>query len=286
MADADGPRFAVLGRPVAHSLSPVLHTAAFAAVDDPRWRRADYRAIECDDRQLPDLVAGLDRRWLGLSVTMPGKSAAAAVAAERSHDVQRLGVANTLLRNGSGGWRAENTDVDGVIGALRAHGVAAPTQVLLLGGGGTAKAVVAALARLGTRRLVVAGRRPESRAEVVRQATDAGLRVTESDFDAAAVRTALGSGVELAVSTVPAGAADPLADTLAAVPALLDAIYHPWPTRLAAAGAPGRVTVTGLDLLLHQAFRQFELFTSLPAPAAAMRRALLDATGLPLPLPI
>lgn len=283
---ADRPELAVLGQPVAHSLSPALHTAAFAAAQDPYWRRARYRAIECDERQLPGLVAGLDRHWRGLSVTMPGKPAAAAVAERRSATVEQLGVANTLVRTESGGWLADNTDVDGVLGALRAHGITAPAEVLLLGGGGTAKAVVAALARLGTRRLVVAGRRPESRAEVVRQASSAGITVAESDFTAAAVRAAGGADVELAVSTVPAGAADPLAGPLASVPALLDAIYHPWPTRLAAAGAAGRVTVTGLDMLLHQAFRQFELFTSLPAPRAAMRRALLDATGLPLPLPV
>ena len=81
------------------------------------------------------------------------------------------------------------------------------------------------------------------------------------------------------MSTVPAGAADALADRLRAVPILFDVIYHPWPTPLAAAGVPGRVTVTGLDMLLHQAFRQFELITGVPAPVQAMRLGLLAGSG-------
>ena len=92
--------------------------------------------------------------------------------------------------------------------------------------------------------------------------------------------------VDIAVATAPAGTLDALAAPLAAVPVLFDAIYHPWPTALAAAGAPGRITVTGLDMLLHQAFRQFALMTGHPAPTAAMRDALRAASGADLPLPV
>ncbi len=88
------------------------------------------------------------------------------------------------------------------------------------------------------------------------------------------------------VSTVPAGAADGFAAALSSVPALFDVVYHPWPTPLAAAGGPGRITVTGLDLLLHQAFRQFEMFTGLAAPVGAMRSGLRAAAGTDLPLPV
>lgn len=280
-------RAAVLGSPIGHSLSPALHRAGFVAAGLAGWT---FDAIDCDAARLPGLVGSLGAEWAGLAVTMPGKEAAAAFAAVRSERVEALGVANTLLRrrddDGADTWWAENTDVDGIIGSLTAAGVTADGPVLLIGGGGTARAAVAGLAELGVRGpLVLAGRRPESTAVVARLAAGLGLetrRVGMSETEIAAVA----GDVTLALSTVPAGAADHLAGTLAGVPALFDAIYHPWPTPLAAAGRGDRVTVTGLDMLLHQALRQFELITGAAAPGAAMRQALIDATGTDLALPL
>ena len=274
-------RAAVLGSPVAHSLSPALHRAGYVAAGLTHWR---YDRIECDAQQLPAVVAGAGPEWAGFSVTMPGKAAAADVADQRSARVVALGVANTLVRRPDG-WFAENTDVDGVVGALRAAGLTATRSALVLGGGGTAAAVLAALIELGATELVVAGRRPQSTAAVRELGDRLGAAVTAIGWTrpeiADAARTA-----DLVVSTVPAGAADPLVDLLAEVPALFDVVYHPWPTPLAAAGAPGRTTVTGLDLLLHQAFRQFELFTGRSAPTAAMRSGLRAAAATDLPLPV
>lgn len=268
---AGSRRCAVLGSPIAHSLSPVLHNAGYAALGLD-WR---YSAIECDAAALPDLVRGLGQEWAGLSVTMPGKAAAAAVADRRSPRVQALAAANTLVRRGSG-WYAENTDVDGVIGALRAPGIQRPGRVLLLGTGGTALSVLAALAELGVGDVLISGRRAAGRSRALQVAADLRLPAADCEFDVD-VLAVLAVGIDLVVSTVPAGAADQLAAVLAGVPALLDVVYHPWPTPLAAAGAADRVTVTGLDMLLHQALRQFELFTGRPAPAAAMRSALRSA---------
>ena len=273
-------RAAVLGSPVAHSLSPALHLAGFAAAGLTGWT---YERIECDGERLPGLVAAAGPEWVGYSVTMPGKAAAAAVADARSPRVTELGVANTLYR-GPSGWHAENTDVDGVTGALRAVGLA-PQRVLLLGGGGTARSVVAGLAEMGVRELILAGRRPESTAGCVDLAGRLGVPVTVCGLDQDSVMAAA-AGTDLVVSTVPAGAADHLAGAVATVPALFDVVYHPWPTPLAAASPSGRVTVTGLDMLLHQAFRQFEVFTGRPAPRAEMRAGLLVASGAGLPLPI
>ena len=273
-------RAAVLGSPVSHSLSPALHRAGFAAAGLTSWR---YDKIECDAAALPALVASSGSEWAGFSVTMPGKAAAAQVADHRSDRVQRLGVANTLWR-GPDGWHAENTDVDGVIGALAAAGVA-PARLLLLGGGGTARSVVAAAAELGVQQLVLSGRRAESTTECADLARELGLSLQVVPMTVTDLRP-VGDQVDLVVSTVPAGAADHLAQVLADVPAVFDAVYHPWPTPLVAAGSPGRITVTGLDMLLHQAFRQFELFTGQPAPAAAMRAGLLAASPAALPLPI
>lgn len=273
-------RAAILGSPVAHSLSPALHRAGFLAAGLAHWT---YDRIECDEWQLPRLVAGSGPEWVGFSVTMPGKAAAAAAADVRSSRVDELGVANTLWR-GPGGWHAENTDVDGVAGALRSAGVS-PHRVLLLGGGGTARSVIASVAELGGTSVVVAGRRPQSTADCVDLAGRLGLAVSLSDLSVLGIASHL-AAVDLVVSTLPAGAADHLAETLSHVPALFDATYHPWPSPLAAASKPGRITVTGLDMLLHQAFRQFELFTGTSAPRAAMRAGLLAASGAQLPLPI
>ncbi len=276
----DARRAGVLGSPVAHSLSPALHRAGYAATGLTSWR---YDAIDCDALALPGLVTAAGPEWAGFSVTMPGKAAAAAMADERSDRVGALGVANTLVRR-PGGWFAENTDVDGVLGALRATRMGTPGSALVLGGGGTAAAVLAALAELGTTRVVVAGRRPQSTAAAVDLGARLGLSISAIGWTLRDIEH--GADADLVVSTVPAGAADPFAGVLAAVPLLFDVVYHPWPTPMAAAGKPGRVTVTGLDLLLHQAFRQFELFTGLPAPVAAMRDGLRVAAATDLPLPV
>lgn len=273
-------RAAVLGSPIGHSRSPVMHRAAYAELGLSDWT---YEAIDCTAEQLPELVRGLGPDWAGLSVTMPGKAAAAAVAQHRSDRVRLLGVANTLYRRpGADGWSAENTDVDGIVTALTVAGFRSGPS-LVLGGGGTAMAAVLALAELGVAELTMAGRAARSTEAARALAGHLGIRVRHLDLD----DPALGEpAYVLALSTLPAGVADRLAGALAAVPTLFDAIYHPWPTALAAAGTPGRVTVTGLDMLLHQAVAQVHLMTGLPAPAARMREALLAATGAQLELPL
>lgn len=281
-ATVGASRAGVLGRPIAHSLSPVLYRAGFAAAGLDGW---SFDAVDCGADELPAVLAESGAEWRGYAVTMPGKAAAAAAADSRSERVTTLGVANTLLRR-TGGWHAENTDVDGVIGALAASGVPPRGEVLLVGGGGTARAVLAALAGLGWDGTVtVAGRRPESTERALAIAATLGIHARHRPIDPVEMRDAA-RRAQMVVSTVPAGAIDELAPVFASVPAMFDVIYHPWPTPLAAAGAPGRTTVTGLDMLLHQAIRQFELVTGVAAPAAAMRDALRSATGTLLPLPV
>lgn len=281
-----GRRAAVLGSPVAHSLSPVLHCAAYEALGLTDWT---YERVECGAAALPGLVGGLDAAWVGLSVTMPGKKAALEVAASASTRARRLGVANTLVR-AEDGWAADCTDVDGVAGALRAAGVRAPTSgpagrsdAVLLGAGGTASAAVGALDDLGTEAVTLVVRDPARAADTLGVARGCGMsgravRFDEVRDDDLAHATAL-------VSTTPAGAVDEaLAERLVgALPSgavVLDAVYHPWPTPLAAAAARrGLAVATGLDMLLHQAFGQVEQFTGRPAPRASMHEALVRATG-------
>ncbi|WP_216206016.1 shikimate dehydrogenase [Amycolatopsis aidingensis] len=276
---------AVLGKPVRHSLSPVLHGAAYRALGLAGW---SYQRIEVDAEGLPGLVSGLGAEWVGLSVTMPGKRAALEFATEATPRARAVGAANTLVRR-DGGWLADCTDIEGVTGALRAAGGyradGGDRPGVVLGAGGTAAAAVVACAELGLPGVRLVVREPARAEETAAAARRAGLAVEVSrwsDVDFAELASA-----PLVVSTVPAEALAPHRAELAAARCLLDVIYHPWPTPLAEAVADaGGALATGLDMLLHQAFGQVELFTGLPAPREAMRDALRAATGGILPLPV
>jgi shikimate dehydrogenase len=258
----DNPRkAAVLGSPIAHSRSPQLHLAAYRALGLDGWT---YDRIECTADELPGVVGGFGPEWVGVSVTKPGKFAALRFADERSPRAELVGSANTLFRTPDG-WRADNTDIDGVKGALgRVAGRAA-----VLGSGGTAPAVVVGLAELGVQDISVVARNPDKAAPLLALAPKLGVEIRWIELGATMV------DVDVVVSTIPADVAAQYADTVAATPLLLDAIYDPWPTPLAAAvEAAGGQVVSGLQMLLHQAFAQVEQFTGLPAPTEAMRAAL------------
>jgi shikimate dehydrogenase len=270
-------RAAVCGKPIAHSLSPVIHAAGFAAAGLLTWT---YEAIECAEGDLPGLVAGLGPEWAGLSLTMPLKEVALTVAAAASPVAAAIGAANTLVRRPDGTWFADNTDVPGMVRVLGDAGLAPKPTVTVLGGGGTARAALAAAAEFGATEVTVVTRRPEARDELAPAAAALGVTITGVDwadavpaFDADAV-----------ISTVPKGAADGLAAAVRWRPGavLFDAIYDPWPTPLAAsAAAHGVRVVSGLDLLLAQALGQFEQFTGVvPAPEQAMRAALTAAASV------
>lgn len=256
-------RAAVLGRPIAHSRSPVLHRAAYAALG-LGWT---YEAIECDEAALSSvLTARAD--WVGFSCTMPLKRQALALASSASSIASAARAANTLLPDGDGGWRADNTDVLGILDALAEHDVA-PETVTVLGAGGTAQAALVALARLGLSRCHVLVRDPTRTRQLTETAATVGVRVEVGSLSALGPALA----ADLVISTLPAGAADSLAAAnWRPGQVLLDVVYAPWPTQLAAgATARGAQIVPGSALLLHQAARQVELMTGRPAPLAAMR---------------
>ena len=152
-----GRRAAVLGSPVAHSLSPVLHRAAYAQLGLD-WT---YDAVEAGEGGLAAFVASLDPTWAGLSLTMPLKREALELARVRSETATLTRAANTLVPLGSG-WQAENTDVPGMVAALAATGLALPSRAVVLGGGATAASTLVALGRSGVRAVGVAVRRPEA----------------------------------------------------------------------------------------------------------------------------
>ncbi len=266
-------RAAVLGKPIGHSLSPVLHNAGYAAAGLSGW---SYTAIECAEAELADLVGQLDPVWVGLSLTMPLKEVALVVADEVAPRAAAIGAANTLLRLPGGGWRADNTDAPGMVDALLAAGVGEVESIAVLGAGGTARAAVAAAGVLGVRDVRVYARR-EAAVDEMRSAAE----MLDVALDYASWAAADGCGsADLVVSTVPKGVADSLRPAWRRGAVLFDAVYDPWPTPLAAGAIDAGVTiVSGLDLLLHQAALQFQMFTGVPAPIAAMADALREAAA-------
>jgi shikimate dehydrogenase len=272
----------VVGKPVAHSLSPVLHSAAYEALELTGWT---YSRVEASESELPALVASFDESWVGLSVTMPNKRAALELASTATERALAVGAANTLVRRESG-WAADCTDVDGVVGALRAAGFTSGSHGVVLGAGGTACAALAGLVELGLTSATVVVRDAARAAEAVRCGTAVGLTVSVTTW-ATASFASLAQDADVLVNTTPPDAVSAALPSLARIGCVLDVIYHPWPTPLAeAVAAAGGRLATGLDMLLHQAFGQVEQFTGRPAPQTAMRSALRAATGGILPLPL
>ncbi|MEO5853754.1 MAG: shikimate dehydrogenase [Nocardioides sp.] len=269
-------RCGVLGDPVAHSLSPVLHRAAYAATG-LAW---EYDAHRVATGGLAVFLAGLDPTWRGLSLTMPLKREAVALVDSLSETARLAGAANTLVL-GEGVVEGDNTDVPGAEAALAERGVTSVRAATILGGGATATSAGLALVNRGAARLTLLVRDPDRAA-----ATVAALRAHPATPEVGV--DALGHGPvsgDVVVSTIPAAAqTEDLVARCAAVPAVFEVVYDPWPTPLAgAARRRGQVLVSGLDLLVHQAAAQFGLFTGLVAPIAVMReageRALRDRSG-------
>lgn len=269
--DAERRRAAVLGSPISHSRSPQLHLAAYRALGLD-WT---YERVECTAEQLPGFVDGLGPEWVGLSVTMPGKVAALGYADEVTERAELVGSANTLLRT-ENGWRADCTDVDGVRGALEGAGVQELARAVVLGAGGTARPALLALADLGAHTVTIVARDKARAADTLELAERLGMSAEIIDFDPDSLAFVC-SDVDAVVSTVPAEAAAVVAAAVAGAPVVLDAIYNPWPTPLAeAVTRAGHIVVSGLDMLLNQAYGQVEQFTGRPAPRAEMAAALKE----------
>ncbi|NUR08564.1 MAG: shikimate dehydrogenase [Nocardioidaceae bacterium] len=259
-------RCAVLGTPVAHSLSPVLHRAAYAELGLD-W---EYGAQELATDALPGFLAGLDETWRGLSLTMPLKRAVLPLLDEVSDRAERAGAANTVVLE-DGRRSGDNTDIPGAVAAVRERYDGPLRRALVVGGGATATSIVHALADLGCDRVTLLVR-DVSRAAPTVAAAARHLRPPAVD-----VRL-LETGpvpADLLVCTIPGGGQTDQVLALAdAAPVVFDVAYDPWPTRLAAhTAASGRRLVSGLDLLVHQAALQVHLMTGTPGPVAVMRAA-------------
>jgi shikimate dehydrogenase len=262
----------VLGSPVGHSLSPVLHSAAYAELGLSWWR---YEAIECAEAGLPALLDSCGPDWAGLSLTMPLKKSVLPLLDRIDPLVAEVGAANTVVF-AAAQRLGYNTDVPGMVRALAGFGIGAGQAVgpaVIIGGGATAAAALAALRDLGERSVRVAVREPARAGELRSAASRLGMAIELRPIDPSSL-----AGARLIISTVPAGAADFVAELfpqlVPAPAAVFDVVYHPWPTALAKAGLrAGSAVVGGFDLLLHQAALQVELMTDRPAPLEPMRRA-------------
>lgn len=241
---------AVWGDPIAHSKSPLLHRAAYRVLGLD-WT---YGRQQVDAAGFTTALAELDGSWRGLSVTMPLKEQAFHAAATHDHHAELTGAVNTLLFDES--LRGFNTDVGGIVDALRENDLHAVSTARILGAGATASSALVAASELGAAHIEVRARRP-ARAQAIRVLGERlALDVSVVGFDAPV------SPVDVTIATLPSGTAlaeATLSPLAASGGALLDAAYAPWPSALASAwqGAP---VISGLAMLFNQAVRQVRIF--------------------------
>jgi len=270
-------RCAVLGDPIGHSLSPVIHRAAYDALRLEGW---EYDAVLVPAGGLAGFVEGLDPvEWRGLSLTMPLKREAVPLLDTYDDWVRLTSVCNTVVLDPDGRRHGLNTDVTGALMVLGEHDDRPVERTVVLGGGATAASLLLALAERGTRQATVVVRDPSRADETVRvvRAHPRGPEVEVRSLDEV---TAGRLEADVLVSTVPASAQVPeLLAAVAEVPLVFEVVYEPWPTPLAdAANRVGHAVISGLDLLVAQAVNQVVAMTGrFDVPAGAMRRAAEEA---------
>lgn len=294
MPEASQPHLAVLGSPISHSLSPVLHRVGYACLGLD-W---SYEALEMTGDRLPAFIGGLDSSWRGLSLTMPLKQDVLPLLSHMDELTKLTGGANTvhLRRLGDGSRLVEgfNTDVPGIVRALTAVGMSQVAHVVLLGGGATASSALVAAAQLGAESVTVLARSPGRASFLADVARNAGVALSILPLSAESL---IALSADLTISTLPGDAAPTELLRGAALlesSALLDVAYHPWPSPLAGLWAEqGMLALSGLAMLVQQALIQIRIFAAgdplapLPEEAnvlAAMQSAVgLDSRGLILP---
>lgn len=271
-------RAAVVGHPVSHSLSPVLHLAAYQALGLD-W---SYEALDVDTPDLATFLAARGDEWAGLSLTMPLKFEAARLADFIEPQAKLVGTVNTLVPSGKGEyrhWVGANTDIHGIVAAFGEAGQGAIREAVIVGGGATAISAVAALASMGATSPFVLVRDKGRAGALLRAATRMGVRPRFLDITSPAAIAALAMADAVMV-TVPVDAGSALGERLQegghrVHGILLDANYVPVATPVSVSWREcGGVCVSGVRMLLHQAGEQVRLMTGHEAPLGAMERAL------------
>lgn len=260
------PRAAVLGHPIAHSLSPALHRAAYRTLGLP-WR---YDAVDLTGEQLGPFLSSLSNDWVELSLTMPLKQQVLPLLTWVEPAAAQVGAVNTVLLrpNERLGY---NTDIIGLAELLDVAQLGDLTSATIIGAGATASSALAALAGHSPRQVQIVARRTSAAEPLLKLAGELALPIEVVDFAPAAARLA----GDLVLSTVPAGAAALLTSAIPQRPGLLiDVAYDPWPTQLAAAWeAAGGTVVSGLELLVRQAAEQIRLVTGEGVDLSILRAA-------------
>src|SRR3954471_10394717 len=263
-------RCAVVGSPIAHSLSPALHRAAYAELGLD-WT---YDAVLVDSAGLEQLIDGLDESWRGLSLTMPLKRTVVPLLDVQDDWVRLSGVANTLVLD-PGSRHGFNTDIPGAIAAMDERLPAPARSAVVLGGGATATSVLLALTESGCTSATVLVRDP-ARAEETIAVVSSHPRAPQLSVGTIADATTIDA--DLLVTTIPGQAQTPaLIARCSEVPAVFEVVYDPWPTPLARRVLDdGRLLVAGLDLLAHQAVGQVLRMTGRAVSVDLLRRAGAD----------
>jgi len=269
-----GVQAGVLGHPVSHSLSPVLHRAAYEHLGLD-W---NYQKYDVAPDGLEDFMSRLDETWVGVSVTMPHKTSIVAHLDFVESLAKLVGVVNTVAIYKAGAHLQRvgvNTDVYGIKAALGEAGVSQVHAAAVVGGGATATSAVAALGELGCTHPLVVVRNKSRAGGLMRACAKMGVEPRFVSFDSAATEVAY---ADVVISTVPAEVTVELGAQLPAHVSgvLLDAVYDPLRTPLMDQWElRGGVAVSGTRMLLHQAAEQVRLWTGVSAPVKEMERALV-----------
>jgi len=259
---------AVLGKPISHSLSPILHTAGYRA----QGLTHSYERHEVDELGLANFVQTLNSEWMGLSLTMPLKVSAFGVADVLTPLAEFSGSINTLVFGEQ--IVGYNTDVYGIVQACNESGLSNPETCAIIGSGATARSALVAARELGVTQIELLARNSLAIAQCDAIATELGITLTAPAIDESRWHKS-----DLVINTTPANVADELLHEPTTISGLLlDVVYHPWPTQIASRWLDaGGAICPGYLMLLHQAAAQYELFTGLDAPLSEMRKALMDA---------
>ena len=268
---------AVIGSPIAHSLSPVIHRAAWEQLGIDGW---EYRRAEVTEESLPPFIGQLDESFCGLSVTMPCKQAVMPLLDAIDPLASAVGAVNTVVPS-AGMLAGFNTDVTGIASAIRRacsrSGVPVPSSALVLGARATASSALAALGELGITTTTVAARRFGGPGSVISAASRLGVSVEQVMWSDVSAVASAAARADVLISTLPAGVADPIASRLAPREGqiLLDVIYSPRDTALRTTfEKAGGVVAEGTDMLVYQGAAQVQLMTGRSPDPAVMRHAL------------
>ncbi len=261
---------AVLGSPISHSLSPTLHRAAYAALG----RDIEYTAIDTPTEMLAQRISELDDKSLGYSLTMPLKRAVLGLIDNRSELVNQTGCANTLYRDAEQNWALENTDVFGIVQTIKCANLVPLNSASIIGSGATASSALSALAELGISDITCFARNRKAFTQLRDQSASLGINFHPVNLESEIVLVG-----DLVISTVPSSAQKQIIGALGIeqeLPALLDIAYNPWPSELAEYWRMhhGSAVLSGVEMLLWQAWAQVELFTGEKVPIETMRGAL------------